>query len=82
MSDVFKSKVRKVGTSLGILIPRDVIDSDKIKEGEEIEISLLKKRRIDDVMKLFGSAKGAKPFERDKNDRVDRWGLSSTRRHG
>ena len=82
MTEIFKTRVRRVGSSLGVLIPKDVIEHNRIKEGEEIEMSLMKKRRIDDVLKLIGSAKGAKPFERDRTDRVDRWDSSLTRRHG
>ena len=40
---LFKSKVRRVGTSLGVLIPKEFVEKEKIKEGEEVEVSLLKK---------------------------------------
>ena len=69
MSELFKAKVRKVGTSLGVLIPKEVIEIEKIKEGQEIEVSLLKKRKLEEVWKLIGTAKEAKPFERDRLDR-------------
>ncbi len=73
MPELFKAKVRRVGTSLGVLIPKELAKKAKIKEGEEIEIGLLKRRSLEDVLKLVGTAKGAKPFERDRTDRVDRW---------
>jgi len=73
MSELFKAKVRKVGTSLGILIPKGIAEQDKIKVGQEIQVSFLKQRKIEEVLKLFGTAKGAKPFERDRTDRTDRW---------
>lgn len=73
MPQLFKAKVRKVGTSFGILIPNDFMKKEKIKEGEILSFTALRQRRIDEVLKLFGTAKGAKPFERDKTDRVDRW---------
>ena len=73
MSELFTVKVRKVGTSLGVLIPKEVIEEIGITEGENVEVGLLKKRRLADVMKLFGTAKGMKPFERDKTDRGERW---------
>jgi len=69
METVFKVKVRRIGSSLGILIPKRMISKKKIKEGEEIEISLLKRRR-ELIAKAFGIAKGAGPFERDNSDRV------------
>ena len=74
MAEMFKAKVRKVGTSFGVLIPMEVIAKEGIKEGEEVEISMLKKRKLQDVLKAFGTAKGTEPFERDREDRLDREG--------
>ena len=73
MPELFKVKVRKVGTSLGVLIPKDLAKREGIKEGEEVEIGLLKRRKLQEVLKLMGTAKGAKSFERDRTDRIDRW---------
>ena len=72
MAELFTAKVRKVGTSLGVLIPKEYAMQEKIKEGEEIEIGIVKRRKLDEVLKLFGSAKGAKQFERDRTDRLER----------
>jgi antitoxin component of MazEF toxin-antitoxin module len=73
MSDMFETKVRRVGTSLGVLIPKEIIERDQIKEGENVKIGLLKERKLREVLKLFGSAKETKPFVRDKTDRLDRY---------
>lgn len=73
MPEVFKTKVRKVGTSLGVLIPKELVKKQKIREGEDVEIGLLKQRKLEEVLKLIGTAKYTKPFERDRTDRVDRW---------
>lgn len=70
---LFKAKVRKVGTSLGVLLPKELTQKERIKEGEEVEIGLLKRRKLEEVLRLMGTAKGAKPFERDRTDRIDRW---------
>jgi antitoxin component of MazEF toxin-antitoxin module len=72
MPELFKAKVRKVGTSLGVLIPKELIKRENIKDGEEVEVSLLKQRKLEEVLKLIGTAKDTKPFERDRADRVDR----------
>ena len=69
METTFKVKVRRIGSSLGVLIPKQMIEKKKIKEGEEIEISLLKRRK-DLITKAFGIAKGAAPFIRENVDRV------------
>ena len=73
MSELFKAKVRRVGTSLGVLIPKQIAKQERIKEGQEIELSLLKRRKLEEVWKLIGTAKGTKPFERDRIDRLDRY---------
>ena len=75
MAEMFKAKVRKVGTSFGVLIPMEVIAKERIKEGEEVELSLIRRKKFDDLLKkTFGSAKGAGPFERDMEDRLEREG--------
>lgn len=73
MPELFKAKVRKVGTSLGVLIPKELAKREKIKEGEEVEVGLLKENRLRLIEKAFGIAKGAKPFERDRTDRLERY---------
>lgn len=64
--ELFKANVRKVGNLLKILTPKEVVNIKRIREGEEVEIGILKQRKIKKVLKLIGIAKGTKPFERDK----------------
>ena len=71
MAELFKGKVRRVGTSLGVLIPADVVREEELKEGEEIELSILRRRNLDKLLRLMGTAKGAKPFVRDRTDRSE-----------
>lgn len=71
MPETFKAKVRQVGTSLGVLIPKEVIENEGIGEGEEIEVGVLKRKGLEEVLKLIGTAKGSKAFERDRQDRVN-----------
>lgn len=66
---LFKAKIRMVGTSFGVLIPKEIANRQHISKGEEVEIGLLKKRNIREVLKLIGSAKGAEDFKRDRTDR-------------
>lgn len=68
MGNVFKVKVRRIGTSLGVLIPKALINEEKIKEGEEIEIAVLREKK-ELIKKSFGMMKGLGPFARDKIDR-------------
>lgn len=71
MPELFRTKVRRVGTSLGVLIPKGLIEKQRIKEGEEVEIGLLKENRLKLIEKAFGIAKGAKSFERERRDRIE-----------
>ena len=73
MTESFKAKARKVGTSIGVLIPKGIADQEKIKIGEELQLTVSKQRRIEEIWKLIGTAKGAKPFVRDRTDRLERY---------
>ncbi len=74
MPELFKAKIRKVGTSLGLLIPKEIIDAENLKEGQEIDVGLLKTNRVKMIDESFGIAKGAKyPFIRDRTDRLERY---------
>ena len=68
MVETFKAKVRNVGTSLGVLIPKEIVERERVKNGEEIEVSILR-RNLKDIMKLFGTAKNASRFDRDHTER-------------
>lgn len=54
---MIKTQVKKWGNSFGIIIPKNIVDSENLKEGEEIECMIIKdsKKRFDE---LFGSLKG------------------------
>lgn len=75
LPETFKAKVRRVGTSLGFLIPKEIAEREGIREGEEVQVGLLKKNRLKLIEEAFGIAKGAKPFERDRTerDRLERY---------
>lgn len=64
----FTAKVRPIGTSLGILLPKEIAKESKIKKGERIEVSILK-RDLRLLRKAFGIAKGTSKFERERIER-------------
>jgi len=76
MGEVFRTKVRNVGTSLGVLIPREVAGKENVRVGDDVEINIVrllsKKEREKIIKQAFGMAKrmGGKPlkFERDRKD--------------
>ena len=70
MSDVFQTKLRKIGSSVGVLIPKEKLVSLNVDVGDEIEVALLKHRSVEEIMEGFGSARHFKePFVRDKKTR-------------
>ncbi|HLC32334.1 MAG TPA: hypothetical protein VJJ82_00755 [Candidatus Nanoarchaeia archaeon] len=68
MSEVFDAKVRKVGTSLGILIPNEQIVKENVKEGEVISVGFLRRKDVRNALKAKGIYKGALPFEREEEE--------------
>ncbi len=50
-------KTRKVGSSIVVTLPKELVKSKRIKEGEIVEISIKKIRKDG-----FGVLKGMKPF--------------------
>ena len=46
-----RTKLKRWGNSYGIVVPRDLMEKEGLKEGEEIEISI---RKAFDVGHLFG----------------------------
>ncbi|MFN7990842.1 MAG: hypothetical protein U0R44_01655 [Candidatus Micrarchaeia archaeon] len=69
MSDLFRAKVRRIGSSFGIIIPREQLTAMAVAEGDEVEIAMLRHRNLKSIEEGLGMAKGMKPFERDKRDR-------------
>ncbi len=57
--ETIEAKAKKWGSSIGIIIPKDVVEKQKIKEGQKIEIILRKPSDVD-MDKIFGSLRGWK----------------------
>lgn len=51
---VTETKVKTWGSSLGVVIPRDVVQRKHLRAGEEIILDIRKKRTLHDI---FGSLK-------------------------
>ena len=58
-----KSKLRKWGNSLGIVVPQKVIEKENAKEGDEV-IVLLSKEKDNVLKEMFGTFKFKKPVEK------------------
>jgi len=67
MVEVFKVKLRHIGTSKGVIIPQEILNQAEVDVGDEIKMTILPKRKD---FSGFGMAKDAKiPFKRDKKVR-------------
>ncbi len=73
MARTFKAKLRRLGNSLAVIVPREVVEEAKAKEGDVIVVTIppTLERRKAIFRKIAGIDKGAGPFEREKRDRVD-----------
>ncbi|MBS3068268.1 hypothetical protein J4450_06185 [Candidatus Micrarchaeota archaeon] len=74
MTDIFKAKLRKIGSSVGVLVPKEQLAALDVEVGDEIDVSLLKHKSREEMEKEieegFGMAKHfTKPFVRDKKTR-------------
>lgn len=68
---LFHGRLRRVGNSLSVLIPKKTLDELQLGEGDEVEVALLptateRRRRM---ASLIGSMPGLAPFKRDRQDR-------------
>jgi len=46
-----KSKLKRWGNSFGVVVPKDIVEKEGLKEGEVVEISV---RKASDIKQLFG----------------------------
>lgn len=65
---VIHAKVRAVGNSLGVILPKTVINEERIKEGDMVAINILKPRKIN-LKDVLGIAKDLPSFDRDESGR-------------
>lgn len=69
--ETFKAKLRRVGNSLSILVPKTALDQLGVQEGDEVDVALMplpsqRRQRLD---RFIGSVPGLGPFKRERNDR-------------
>ncbi len=64
MAELLLVKLRRIGSSLGVIIPKNKLEG--VKEGETVEIALIPRHKD---ISGFGIARGAPPFQRDKTTR-------------
>ena len=72
MSTVFEGKVRRLGNSMAVIIPKKVLDETGAREGDIVKLSvpIPKQKRRAAIWKMAGVDSKAEPFTREKSDRV------------
>ncbi|MBI4918671.1 AbrB/MazE/SpoVT family DNA-binding domain-containing protein [archaeon] len=50
-----ESRLRNWGRSVGVVIPKKIIDQEKLKEGDEVKLFLIKKNNV--LNETFGKFK-------------------------
>jgi antitoxin component of MazEF toxin-antitoxin module len=75
MAQIFEGKVRRLGNSMAVIIPRDVLLEASVHEGDVLKLAIpvpvSKRKRI--WKKFAGIDRGAPTFSRETHDRVDEW---------
>ena len=73
MAQVFEGKVRKLGNSMAVIIPKEVLSEAGVHEGDVLKLAIpvpvVKRRSV--WKKVAGIDAGLPPFAREKRDRVD-----------
>ena len=69
--EIFRGRLRRVGNSLSVLIPKKTLDLLKLQEGDDVDVALMptageRQRRL---AAAIGSVPGLQPFKRDRKDR-------------
>lgn len=67
---------KKWGSSIGVILPREIVENQGIKVGDEIVINVFKKGNLKDV---FGKLKTGMPGQKFKDMARKGWGSSSNR---
>ncbi len=49
MSSVFTSKIIRLGDSFAVIIPKQVMEKEKLKEGINVQVSIQEKKLLEGV---------------------------------
>jgi antitoxin component of MazEF toxin-antitoxin module len=72
MAEVFNAKLRRVGNSLGVIIPNKIISEMGYMKGDVLQMAIPQSdinKRNKNLQALAGIDKKADRFKRDKRDR-------------
>lgn len=64
-----KLELKQWGNSIGVILPMEKLKELNLRKGDKVDIDLVPEKRLDG----FGLAKGAKPFEEEKEPHPEFW---------
>ncbi len=69
--EIFKARLRRVGGSLGVLVPKDIVRKAHANEGDTIEFAVFHSGKANSrkLGRLAGSFPELKRFHREREDR-------------
>lgn len=67
---MIKTKARKWGDSIAVIIPKFIVEAQRIKPHDEVTISIEKE---DDISDLFGKFKTGKTAQQLKDESREGW---------
>ena len=72
MSEVFETRVRRLGNSMAVIIPKKILREVGAKEGDVLKLSvpIPRSRRKEVLKRIAGMDSSAEPFIREKRDRL------------
>jgi len=65
------AKIRRIGNSLGLIIPKEEVSRKKLKEGDVVEIEVLRRTHMKE---MFGSIKFKRSSQELKDEARAGWG--------
>lgn len=71
MSRTFEAKLRRIGNSLGIIIPSEVLDELGYGQGDNVKV-IIPLRKKERLLALAGMYVGKPRFKRNKRERGPR----------
>ena len=66
-------KARKWGNSVGITIPKEIVEEEGIRPGDELEVKVNKKQEKARIKALFGKLKTDIPTQELKDEMKTGW---------
>ena len=72
MTTVFETKVRRLGNSLAVIVPNQIAVETGAREGDDVKVSIMSTRSSGSsaLDEFAGKNIGAKPFSRNRRDRI------------